>query len=273
MKLRVCGTTYEGRVVDLRCRSVDGATVAAAIRGARPLPAVDAPAPGPVYDYCGRVHPSMGLRTKTALAAAARSMGHETDHDDTIAELRERLADLDGAEPTLPSARESVDDATVAELRESAATARGRLEARERLGAETAEIRAQVRETTRTLAKRETERAAAQQSRQQRRERAREYRDRQARRRRLADRLANCRRDARRELVDAVADDFVAALAAVPGSTPEERPDDPFDAPPVPAALATLRLARTDAPVVLETDRFRSPAAAADWLDAPVVRC
>ena len=39
------------------------------------------------------------------------------------------------------------------------------------------------------------------------------------------------------------------------------------------AALAVLRLAETDAPVVLETDRFRSPAAAADWLDAPVIRC
>jgi len=41
----------------------------------------------------------------------------------------------------------------------------------------------------------------------------------------------------------------------------------------VPAALAVLRLARTEAPVVLETDHFRCPGAAADWLDAPVVRC
>ncbi|MBX0286866.1 hypothetical protein [Haloarcula salinisoli] len=273
MKLHVCGTAYEGRVVDLRCQPVDGATVAAAIRGTWPLPAVDAPAAGPVYDYCGHVHPSMGLRTKTALAAAARSRGHETAHDDTIAELRERLADLDRAEPTLPSARESVDDATVAELRESAATARGRLEARETLGAETAEIRAEVRETTRTLAKRETERTAARQSRQQRRDRAREYRDRQARRRRLADRLANRRRDARRDLVDAVAENFVAALEAVPGPPAADRPDDPGDVPPVPAALAVLRLARTDAPVVVATDRFATPTAAADWLSAPVVRC
>lgn len=273
MRLRVRGTTYEGRAVDLRCRDVDGRTVAAALRGDRRLPAVDAPAPGPVADYCGHVHPAMGLRTKTALAAAARSRGHETAHDEAIADLRDRLAALDPAEPSLPRARAPVDDRTIAELREAAATARGRLTAREELGADTDAVEQRVRETARTLAERETERAAAAQSRRQRRDRAREYRDRQARRRRLADRLANRRRDARRALVESVADEFAAALDAVPGVTTDERGDDPLDAPPVPAALATLRLARTDAPVVLETDRFSSPAAAADWLSAPVVRC
>lgn len=272
MKLHVCGTSYEGRTVDLRCRHVDGETVAAAIRGVWPLPAVDAPSAGPVYDYCGHVHPAMGLRTGTALAVAARSRGHETVHDDDIAELRDQLAALDPAEPTLPRARDPVDDATIAALRETAATARGRLAARETLGAETDEVEQRVRETARTLAERETERTAAQQSRTQRRERAREYRDRQAKRRRLADRLANRRRDARRALVETVSDAFAAALDAVPGPTPT-RLDDPTEAPPVPAALAILRLARTDAPVVLGTDRFRSPAAAADWLSAPVVRC
>lgn len=273
MKLRVRGTTYEGRAVDLRCRDVRGETVAAAVRGERSQPAVDAPTAGPVYDYCGHVHPGMGLRTKTALAAAARSRGHETAYDDAIAELRDQLADLDRAEPSLPRARDPVDDATVADLRESAAEVRGRLAARETLGAETAPIEERVRETARTLAERETERAAAEESRRQRRDRAREYRDRQARRRRLADRLANRRRDARRELLDRIEEPFAAALAAVPGWPTDSRPDDPFDATPVPAALAILRLASTDAPVVLETDRFPSPAAAADWLGAPLVRC
>jgi len=273
VKLHVCGTTYEGRVVDLRCRGVRAEAVAAAVRGECSQPAVDAPPSGSVYDYCGHVHPEMGLRTKTALAAAARSRGHETAHDDAIAELREQLADLDRAEPTLPRAREPVDDATVAELRESAAEARGRLAAREALGAETAAIEERMRETARTLAERETERAAAAESRRQRRDRAREYRDRQARRRRLADRLANRRRDARRELLDRIEAAFAAALGAVPEPPTDSQPDDPFDAAPVPAALAILRLASTDAPVVLETDRFPSPAAAADWLGAPVVRC
>ncbi|WP_277542301.1 DUF7856 family protein [Haloarcula laminariae] len=272
MKLYVRGTTYEGRAVDLRCRPVAGGDVAGAVRGVRSLPAVDAPAPGPVYDYCGRVHPAMGLRTKTAVAAAARSRGHRTTHDDALAELRERLADLDRAEPTLPRAREPIDDDAVATLRERVAATRGRLEAREALGAETEAVEQRVREAAQTLAERETERAAAEQSRRQRRDRAREYRDRQARRRRLADRLANRRRDARRELLERVSDAFAATLDAVPGPVPGDA-DDPLDAPPVPAALATLRLARTDAPVVVETDRFPSPAAAADWLDAPVVRC
>lgn len=271
MKLHVRGTTYEGRVVDLRCRPVAGEDVAAAVRGGWPRPVVDAPAPGPVYDYCGHVHPAMGLRTKTALAMAARSRGHGTTHDETIAELRERLADIDRTEPTLPGAREAVDDATVAELRERVAATRGRLDARRSLGAETEAVEQRLRESAGTLAERETERAAARQSRRQRRDRAREYRERQARRRRLADRLANRRRDARRELVDRLTDEYVAALDAVPAHSPDER--TAFEAPPVPAALAILRLAQTDAPVVVETDRFRSPAAAADWLDAPVVRC
>lgn len=271
MKLHVRGTTYEGRVVDLRCRRVAGEDVAAAVREGWPRPLVDAPAPSPVYDYCGRVHPAMGLRSKTALAMAARSQGHGTAHDDTIAELRDRLADLDRAEPTLPRARQTVDDATVAELRERVAATRGRLEARESLGGETEAVEQRLRETAGALAERETERTAAQQSRRQRRDRAREYRDRQARRRRLADRLANRRRDARRELVDRLADEYMAALDAVPGHSADER--NAFDAPAVPAALAILRLAETAAPVVVETERFRSPAAAADWLDAPVVRC
>ncbi|WP_324665099.1 DUF7856 family protein [Haloarcula sediminis] len=273
MKLRVHGTTYEGRVVDLRGRPVAGGDVAAAVRGAWPDPLVDAPSPGPVYDYCGHVHPSMGLRTRTALATAARSRDHETSHDDAIAELRERLADLDRDEPTLPRVREAVDDAAVAKLRERVAATRGRLAAREALGAETEAVEQRVRETAGTLAERETERAAARESRRQRRDRAREYRDRQARRQRLEDRLANRRRDARRQLVDSVADEYAAALDAIPGSASNDLCEDPLDAPPVPAALATLRLARTDAPVVVETDRFPSPAAAADWLSAPVVRC
>jgi len=211
----------------------------------------------------------MGLKTKTALAAAARSRGHDTAYDDAIAELREELAALDRSRPSLPRARDPVDDATIAELRESAAAARGRLEAREAVDAETTAARQEVRETTQTLAERETERTAAEESRRQRRERAREYRDRQVKRRRLADRLANRHRDARRALVERVTDRFETALASLPGPTP----DDPFEARPVSAALAVLRLARTDAPVVLETGPFQSPATAADWLDAPVVRC
>lgn len=269
MKLHVRGTTYRGRVVDLRHRPVDGRALAAAVREQCRTPAVDAPAATAVYDYCGYVHPELGLRTRTALAAAARSRGRTTSHDETLAELRERVAALDTAEPSLPPARDGVAEGRLAELRESVAASRGRLEARARLDAETAAAEREVREAASELAQRETERTAAEESRRQRREAAREYRDRLARRRRLADRLANRRRDARAELVAAVGDEFEAALAACPGPTP----DDPFDASPVTAALAVLRVAATDAPVVLGVDRFGTPTAAADWLDAPVVRC
>lgn len=256
-------------MLDLRHRPVDGGAVAAAARGERCLPAVEAPNPPAVYDYCGRIRPGMGLRTRTALAAAARSHGHETAHDDAIADLRQRLSALATDEPSLPPALEDVPDDHIAALRESAAEARGRLRARDALDAETDTVEQAVRESTTALAQRETERTAARESRHQRREAARAYRDRMARHRRLADRLANQRRDARRDLVDRFSDGYARALDALPGVTP----GDPFEAPPVPAALAVLRLARTNAPVVLEADRFRCPSAAADWLDAPVVRC
>lgn len=269
MRVAVGGTVYEGRAVDLRARPVDGGALAAAVRGERCLPNVDTPpAPG-VYDYCGRIHPEMGLRTRTALSAAARTRGVATPHDDAIADLREQVADLAPAEPSLPPAREQVADEEVAALRETVAAERGRLQAREKLAADTDAVERSVREAASELAERETERTAAAESRRQRREQARAYRDRLERRRRLADRLANRRRDAREALVEAVTAEYRRALAAVPGPTPE----DPFDAPAVPAALAVLRVADTDAPVVLETGRLGPPDAAAAWLDAPVIRC
>ncbi|MBX0295871.1 hypothetical protein [Haloarcula nitratireducens] len=269
MRLTVGGTTYEGRVVDLRTRAVSGAAIAAAVRGERCLPVISAPGPPTVYDYCGHVYPEMGFRTKTALAAAARSRGIETRHDGEIAELREQLASLDSEEPSLPPADDPVSESAIAALREDAATARGRLDARKTLGANTDDARRSVRETTGALSERETERTAAAQSRERRRDVARSYRDRRAERRRVADRLANRRRDARAALVDRLRGRFAAALDALPGSTPT----DPFDASPVLAALSILRVARTDAPVVLEVDRFEHPTAAAAALDAPIVRC
>lgn len=268
MRLRVRGTVYEGRAVDLRTRAVDGAAMAAAVRGERTLPVTEADAT-PVYDYCGHVHPEMGLQTKTALAAAARSRGRETVHDGGIADLREELSAEPRSAPDLPPAREPVPSSTIAELRERAASQRGRLQARERLGAASDETEDALRETARRLTERETERTAAEERRKRRRELAREYRDRLADRRRLADRLANRRRDAREALVEQFRDQFRSALESVPGPTPS----DPFDAPPVTAALAILRVARTPAPLVLEVDRFETPAAAAETLGGPVVRC
>ncbi|MDS0220301.1 hypothetical protein NDI54_02935 [Haloarcula sp. S1AR25-5A] len=269
MKLRVTETTYAGAVVDLRTRTVDGSAIAASIRGQRTLPIVSCPEPPSVYAYAGHVHPSMGLRTRTALAAAARSLGHETPQDDTIADCRERLASLDCSSPDLPEPVDPVSDATIDGLQEAVATHRGRLTARQAVGADDGAVQADLRDTATELSERETRRAAARETRELRRERARAYRDTLEERRQLSDELANRRRRARATLVDRLSDAFARAIETVPGRVPS----DPFDADPVTAALAVLRLARTPAPVVLETDRFSSPTAASDCLDAPIIRC
>nr|WP_254282318.1 hypothetical protein [Haloarcula salina] len=211
----------------------------------------------------------MGLRTRTALAAAARSRGEETPHDTEIAAHREELTAIDPSPPELVEATEAIPDAAVADLRETVAAHRGRITARRAVGADADAARADLRDAATTLSERETRRAAARETRELRREAARAYRDRLERRREVADALANARRAARATLVDRLADEFAAALAVVPGQTP----DDPFDASPVTAALAVLRLAETPAPIALEVDRFPSPVASSDALDAPVVRC
>ncbi|WP_276273459.1 hypothetical protein [Haloarcula litorea] len=269
MRVVVDGRVRTGRAVAVGDLPVGGAELAAAVRGERDRPTVEAPSPTPVYDYCGRVRPEMGLETRTALATAARSLGATTPRDETIAALRSELDDLSPAQPSRPPALDPPSADRLAALRETAATERGRLDARTALDAETDGIEQTVRSATRELTEAETERTAAVEQRVRRREAAREYRDRLDERRRLADRLANERRAARAHLVDSFTDRFRDALAAVPASVPPE----PFEAPPVAAALAVLRLGHTPAPVVLEVDRFDSPAAAADALDAPVLRC
>jgi chromosome segregation ATPase len=200
---------------------------------------------------------------------AARSRGCETEYDERITDLREQLRSDTPTEPSLPERRSQVPDEDIAELREAVATERGRLQAYRDVDADTTDIESNLRETARTLAERETERTAAAESRRQRREAAREYRDRLERRRQLADELANRRREARATLVEKITPRFESALDSLPGQTPP----DPFDANPVTAALGILRLAQSEAPVVLEVDQFTHPAAAADYLDLPVVRC
>ncbi|WP_424001557.1 hypothetical protein ACOZ4I_16725 [Haloarcula salina] len=269
MRVQVGATTYEGAVVDLRGRRVSGAAVAASVRGERCLPVVACASPTAVYEYAGRVHPTMGLRTRTALAAAARTRGEETPHDAEIAARCEELAEFDPSPPDLVEAADPVPDAEIADLRETVASHRGRITARRAVGEDADDARADLRDAATALSERETRRAAARETRELRREAARAHRDRLERRRQVADALANARRAARATLVDRFTDEFAAAVAAVPGPTP----DDPFDASPVTAALAVLRIAETPAPVVLEVDRFSSPTAASEALDAPVVRC
>lgn len=270
MRLEIEGNRYTGPTVDLRERSVGRQPLVAAIYGEPSPYAVAAPRPGPVHERAGVLVPEMGLKTRTALAAAARTRGVETAHDDRIDRLADELAALVESIEDGPTPGTGPPPADVAKLRERTAELRGRVSALDAAGVDPTDARATLRETAARLSELETRRIAA----DQRRERARERRDRRERRLRLEDKLANARRDARAALVDAVRGAYVDAVERV-GENP---PPDPFEAPARIAALAVLRVATVRAPVVIDApvppDRGRLATldGLADWLDAPVVR-
>jgi len=273
VRCRVGDVVRCGRAITVEC-PVDPARLVDAVRTEYDEDgrvAVDAPAPQPVHEHVGYVHPEMGLRTRTALARAGRTRGLTTSYDDDIAETRERLAALTVEEGTLAehrrAAAEVVDD--VDRVRERVAAARGKLDAAREHGVDAERATRELEEAVRELSEVETERAAARQRLGRARESARNRRDRRERALALEDELANLRRDARAHLCTRCWEQFAEAAAAVPGS---EDPADPFDADPVTAALAVVRVASPSAPVVLACDRFDSAAAASRWLGAPVVR-
>lgn len=230
---------------------------------------VDCTAPGPVHEHVGYIHPEMGLRTRTALAKAGRTQGLETPYDDELAGLRADLASMsvpDGPEPD-DRATLAAERATVESLREDVAAARGRLRACREQGLETATAAAELQSAIRELSEHETAAVAADE-RTERRSTARERRDALERRLRLEDRIANLEREARSCLVDDLREEFATTMGQVPGAT---APSDPFAAPDPVAALAIVRLASLDAPIVLSTERFDSVDAAREFLGAPVV--
>jgi hypothetical protein len=232
------------------------------------------PEPRAVHEYVGLVEPGMTLRTRTALAAAARSRGLSAPQDQKLASVRDDLTDLTVPETDTAAARERLagTESAVAAARERVATLRGHLQATRDAGRETTDLRDELAAAARDLSERETELAAAREALDQAERRAREARDVRERRRRLADRAANLERDARAALVDVVREEYVEAVAAVPGAGATADADDPLDADPVSAALAVARVGRLRAPVVLAVDRFDDAAVAADWFDTPVVR-
>jgi hypothetical protein len=279
-----------GRALDLRGRVGTDADVAAdvedlvaAVRHGRGggendhSLAVACPDPEPAHEYVGLVRPGMALRVRTALAAGARSRGLSAPQDEELASVRAELADLTVPEVDAAAARERLagTESAVAAERERVAALRGRLQAARDAGRETEELREALRAAARDLSEVETERAAAREALEAAERRAREARDARERRRRLEDRAANLARAARSHLVDTLGEEYATAVAAVPGSDQSGDPragESPLDADPVSAALAVGRVAELRAPVVLAVDRFANPDAAADWLDAPVVR-
>lgn len=230
---------------------------------------VDCEAPTAVHDYVGHVHPEMGVQPRTALAAAGRTRGLETPHDEEIARIEDELAAIAVEETDLEQRRrERADEREQRErLQEAVATTRGRLAACRERGLDTAELERRLEAQIRELAEAETTATATTQSHEQARERARRGRDQRERRFRLEDRLANRRRDARRWLVEKLENEFRAAIGALVDRSIEE----PFDCRPVVAGLAVARVAAYSAPLVLETDCFESATAAREYLGGPVI--
>ncbi len=262
MILRAGGGTWCGAVADLRGADADPADVVAAIRGENSPCDVRCARPGEVHRRAGCVRSGTTLRTRTALAAAGRSRGFDAPQDADLERVREVLASFD-EEPSVARRPSTAPDVDRDRLRERVAELRGRVRALEARGHDADDERERLRDAARRLSELETERVAAVESRTMDRER----RDRRERRLHLEDRRENLARAARSHLVDELRAEFAAAVDSLAPAV-----DDPFDADPVTAALAVLRVATVRAPVVIAVDRFDSPAAAARWLDAPVIR-
>jgi hypothetical protein len=337
VRCRVGEVVRCGRALEVRAQTA-ATTLTRAVRertDSDARVAVVADEPGPAHEYVGCIRPAMGLRTRTALAAAARSRGIGTPHDAALAEAREELATVERHETGTANERAHHREAAAAatgeteRLRETVAAARGRLQARREQGLDPTPAAEELAAAVERLSEAETEAAAARQRLDTVRERARTRRDSREKQFRLEERVANLERRARTHRREQVHDEYVAALERVPGvpgrddswegdtgnadpregdtgnadpregdngnadpregdtgnADPREGDNgsadpwgadpwgaDPWGADPVARALAVARVAALSAPVVLACDRFGSADAAADWLDAPVIR-
>lgn len=208
------------------------------------------------------------------VAAAARSRGRRSSVHGELTELAAAIADTQPERVDLRSARERVAQATEdeARLRERVAAARG--EVRALRDVEDADVQSdaaaaeeELESAAAALARAETARMAAEQALDRCRERAAAARDARERRLQLQDRLENRRRDARRELAVELHEEFREALGTVPGAVPggvKNTDDGPtrYQGDPVTAALAAVRLAELDGPVMLASPvakRFTRP--------------
>jgi hypothetical protein len=272
-RCRVGDVVRHGRAITVEC-AVDPQRLRRAIRNPGPAPddrvAVVAPAPRPVHEHVGHVHPEMGVKIRTALAGAGRSRGLTTPRDDELAAIRGELASIAvDTGDTAPHRRAVAETAAETErARERVAAARGRLEAAREHGLDVTEAASELEAAVRELSEVETDGVAARQRLDRARAAARDRRETRERRFRLEDRLANVERAARAHLVARLRESYADAIDAVPGSG---RVDDPFAADPVTAALAVARVGALSAPVLLDCDRFGSGARASEFLDAPVI--
>jgi hypothetical protein len=218
-----------------------------------------------LHEHVAVIAPGLSFCRQAALVATARSLDVETSVDSEIDAVHSRLGDPPEPVPRRREARRRVAE-TRSELevrRERVATARGRMQAGKE-GEGGAEYRAAIQ----ALSEAETEHAAARETLAAARERAQSARDERDQRLRLEDRIGNLQRQARRELVATIRPTVDAAVSALP---PCEISDFE-DAGVVSAALALVRVARIERPVVLACRRFPDRDAAERWLRAPVHR-
>jgi hypothetical protein len=283
----VDGRCRRGRALDLRGQGLAPEALVDAVREAStpgptvsppPRVRVDCDAASVVNAHVGRIPPAT-FDLHGALVAAARSRGVVVPAvrllERARAELRETAGE--GVAVDRREAKRRVADAGSEERRldERVAALRGRLNALREVGADASAVEtveAELTETVGQLTEVETERIAAEQRLGQIERATRTDRDRRQRRLRLTDRVGNFRRRVRRDLVERVYDDFAAAVEALPGDADPGSSPAEYAGDPTTAALAVASIARTDAPVVLTTGRFCSPAEAATRLDAPVLR-
>ncbi|EFW93598.1 hypothetical protein ZOD2009_00605 [Haladaptatus paucihalophilus DX253] len=275
MKVKTREKTFRGRAIDLREESVAAADVVAAIRSDAESSALDIECadPHPVHDYVGYIESETSVRVRAAVAAAARSLGMDAPQDEEIANLEVSLRSLDVEAISIRSERRRVAEVSGSEteLREEVAALRGRVQAIRDSGGYVEDAESKLRSATRELAERETERIAAEQALEAARKRQRSARNDRERRLRLRDRKENLERTARDYLARQVHARFVAAVEAVPGRGRVPEPGT-FEGDSTTAALAIARLARGRAPVVLACERFETPCAAVDCLNAPVLQ-
>lgn len=270
-----------GRAFDLRDRAVDVDEVATALRGG-PDDAGDAsadgsitvrcPSPGPVHRRVGVVRPDRSYPLQAALAAAARSRGHEASVADELADVRRRLEAIDPPAVSLADERRHVASADAPDgLEERLASLRGQLEIARERGEDAEDLAAARERAVADLAERRTTRIAAEQRLERARSAARDARDRREERLRLEDRERNLERRARRDLAERMQAAFERAIDALPGEASAGEPPGRVVGPDADGALAVCRLARLQAPVVVAVDRFQTAEAAAAALDAPVL--
>lgn len=276
MICRVGDVVRCGRVVSVEM-GVEPVAIAAAIRedrGPDDRIAVSCPDPTPLHESVGCLRPDMGLRTKTAVARAARTCGETTPYDADLRAARDDLADVTVETTSLDAHRERIAQAesAVDQARIRAAEARGRVRERRENDLAIQEARSRLDDALRELSEAETDAIATRQEYEQARERRRDRRDVRERKRRLEDRVANLERQARSHLLTRYQNEFREALATVPGASVDPENADPFAADAVTAALAVARIGELTAPVVIAVDRFESPEHASEFLDAPVVQ-